>query len=138
MSFKAGTVLTRKTPFEDPEMEPYNEIEVVGNSPVETTRSSEWVGQLGDNLSIRPTSFGPVIDRPAGELQRDYEVVSIPAPPVIPRGEVEVIEPGPSPEEQFAAVAGPTVDRRLANVQAAASGISPEDRFRAAQNLPSE
>jgi hypothetical protein len=108
VSYKPGTILERKTPFKEPEdgkpdLRPYNEVEVIGHSPVQTTtRATEWTGQAGDNLSIRPTSFGPVIDRPAGELQRDYNVVSIAEPERIDRQVVERVEPGPSPEEQFA------------------------------------
>lgn len=109
MSYKPGTILVRKEPFEateDQDFTPFNEIEIIGNSPVQTgVRQEEWGGQQGDQISIRPTSFGPVVDRPAGELQRDYDIKSIPAPVKFTQQQVEIQEPGPSPEEQFSAVA---------------------------------
>lgn len=121
MSYKAGTILERKEPFKEPEdgkpdLRPYNEVEVIGQSPVQVaTRATEWTGQAGDNISVKPTTFGAVIDRPFGELQRDYSVVSIPERKRVDRQIVEEIEPGPSPEEQFQANAlerGDKTERR--------------------------
>jgi hypothetical protein len=138
VSYKAGTILTRKTPFavpeEDsdaPDLTAYNEVEVIGPSPVSTAvRETEWVGQAGTNLSIKPTSFGAVIDRPFGELQRDYDVKSIPPPPAIDRQVIERPEPGLSPEEQFAALEGPTPEVEPTPVDPNAP--SPEEVFAAA------
>lgn len=111
MSYAPGTVLARKEPFEEPadgapDLRPYNEIQVIGSSPVRSSaRSAEWSGQQGDNISVIPTDFGEVIDRPFGELQKDYEVVSIPPDNGRPLTHtVTVAKPGPSPEEQFKAV----------------------------------
>lgn len=137
MSFKPGTILTRKTPFTPPEpdtdapdLTPYNTVEVIGPTPVETIRDAEWAGQSGDKLSIKPASgeFAPVIDRPFGELQRDYDVQSIPPPATLDRSEVVEIEPGPSPEEVFAAASGPTPDPPRP-VQPGPNAPSPEDVF---------
>lgn len=107
MNYTIGTILQRKEPFDTPDLEPYNEIRVIGNSPVQTQgRASEWEGQLGENISIAPTSFGGVKDRPFGELERDYEVVSIPEPPsALPPQTIQRIAPGPSPEDTFRAEA---------------------------------
>lgn len=112
MSFKPGTILERKEPFptpdehsEDADLTPFNEIRVVGQSPVtDQGLTAEWGSSTQASLiSVTPTSFGPVIDKPFGELQRDYSVVSEPPRPTLGRGEVEAIEPGPSPEEVFEA-----------------------------------
>jgi hypothetical protein len=139
VSYKPGTILTRKTPFEvpaegadKPDLTAYNEIEVIGPSPVSTAvRATEWTGQQGDNISVKPTSFGAVIDRPFGELRRDYDVKSIPPPAAIDRQTVEVVEPGPSPEEQFAALEGPTPEREPAPAPDP-NAPSPEEVFAAA------
>lgn len=139
MSYKSGTILTRREPFEVPEegsdkpdFTAYNEVEVIGHSPVSTAvRDTEWTGQQGDNISIKPTSFGAVIDRPFGELRRDYDVKSIPEPRAIDRQVIEVAEPGPSPEEQFAALEGPTPEREPAPAPRP-DAPSPEEVFAAA------
>jgi hypothetical protein len=111
VSYVAGTVLARKVPFEEPEIDsgeadltPYNEIVIIGPSPIQTNvRLGEWVGQQGDKISFKPTSFGEVLDRPQGELEQDYEVVSTPAKVRPLTHTVEVVEPGPSPESVFRA-----------------------------------
>lgn len=132
MSYTPGTILSRKTPFEDDNLTAYNEVEVIGPSPVQTgVRSSEFAGQLGDNLSVKPagSGFGEVIDRPFGELQRDYDVKSAPAPRRLDRGEVSIVEPGPSPEEVFAAESGETP--AVEPVELDPNAPSPEDVFAA-------
>jgi hypothetical protein len=116
--YVAGTVLRRKEPFDDVERDddgipineseedftPYNELVVIGQSPVQVAgRKSEWAGQAGDDVSVKPTSFGDVVDRPQGELERDYTIVSIPERPKNLTHTVEVVEPGPAPEDIFAA-----------------------------------
>jgi len=109
VSYPAGTILSRKVPFEEPESgEPdltaYNDIQIIGPSPIQTNvRMGEWVGQQGDKLSFKPLSFGEVLDRPQGELEQDYEVVSEPAKVRPLTHTIEVIEPGPSPESIFRA-----------------------------------
>lgn len=106
--YTAGTILKRNKPFsKDEEWFPYNEVKVIGNSPVkEQGQPSEWAGQLGTQVSISPVTFGGVVDRPFGELQRDYEVVSIPDPPRVPTPHRTGPPPaanGPSPEDKFRA-----------------------------------
>jgi hypothetical protein len=110
MSYATGTILSRKEPFEEPaddspDLRPYNEIKVIGPSPVQTNaRAAEWTGQAGDNISVIPTDFGEVIDRPQGELQKDYDVTFIPESNQPLTHTVTVQELGPSPEETFSAV----------------------------------
>lgn len=143
MSFQPGTILTRRTPFEEPsgdapDLRPYNEIEVVGPSPVQTAqRSEEWSGQLGDKLSVKPTTFGAVVDRSQGELQRDYEVTYTPPAPQIQRGTVEIVTPGPSPEEQFAADSAQRGEEKSEErVPTPVSTQTPEDAFEEAAGVP--
>lgn len=109
MNFPAGTILSRKVPFTEPEngdadLTAYNEIVIIGPSPVQTNvRMGEWTGQQGDKISLKPTSFGEVLDRPQGELEQDYEIVFSPAKIRPLAHTVEVVEPGPSPESVFRA-----------------------------------
>lgn len=109
MSYKPGTILERKQPFEapeegseEPDLTAYNEIKVIGPSPVVAQGAAgEWSGVTSAAISIQPTSFGATIDKPLGELQRDYSVVEEPPPLVLERGEVTQVEYGESPEEVF-------------------------------------
>lgn len=107
MSYVPGTILSRKESFEEPtdgtpDLRVYNEIKIIGQSPVQgTARSAEWSGQEGDNISIIPTDFGEVLDVPFGQLQKEYDVVSIPENNEPLTHTVTVQELGPSPEQQF-------------------------------------
>jgi hypothetical protein len=103
VSYTIGTILTRKKPFKTKEREPFNEIRVIGNSPIQTLgRASEWQGQAGEDISVTSTGFSAVVDRALGELERDYDVLSIPEEPVIaPPDTIQRVQPGPSPEEVF-------------------------------------
>lgn len=101
MSYQPGTILARK----DPQDDEYDEVRVIGASPVQTgVRREEFTGQLGDEYTIAPVTFGSVIDKPLGELQETYTVKALPPKQKFERGEVTEIEPGPTPEEQFARV----------------------------------
>lgn len=110
MPYPPGTILSRKEPFElsedetEKDLTPYNEVQVIGQSPIQkNVRAGEWVGQAGENVSIKPTSFGDVVDKPQGELDRDYDVLSEPPKRRPLTHTVEVVEPGPAPEEVFRA-----------------------------------
>lgn len=115
MTYIPNTVLRRKEPFEGEnfndelgvDLSVFNEVRVVGQSPVvEAGRASEWEGEAGKEVSVTPTSFGPVVDRPQGELERDYEIVSVPEIDLAIQQPTAVREiPGPTPEQQFAAAA---------------------------------
>jgi hypothetical protein len=122
MTYVPGTILTRTTPYDEPDegerdLTPYNSVRVVGPSPVQRgARSEEWAGQLGDELTVTPeTAFGPTIDLPFGQLQRDYEITFEPDPFAIE----PVAAPAPpaevrrrSPEEQLrTGTATPVVPR---------------------------
>lgn len=105
MSYTPGTIIKRKKPFkEDDELACYNELRVVGYSARQAAiRTGEWEGQGGDEITVTPTTFGAVVDRPAGELERDYTIVSIPdrEQAILPPKTVTRADPGPSPEEVF-------------------------------------
>lgn len=125
MAYVPGSTLERKTPFTDKDgaglgangtdtdLTVYNEVKVIGPSPVvEAGKPGEWEGSAGTGVLIQPISFGAVLDRPQGELERDYDVTDIPEQPLaIQQRQVAVRqEPGKTPEEAFAAEA-------LANAQ---------------------
>lgn len=112
MSYLPGTHLQRKNFVEPPEGENdvdisvYNEIEIIGRSPVSRQiKEAEWGGQQGEAICIKPLKeFGAVIEVPQGQLERDYDATfipdnTIPAEVVVRR----VTDFGPSPEEIFAA-----------------------------------
>lgn len=120
MSYQRGTILKRKEPFKEPksgnpDMRAYNEVEVVGPSPVQTNvRSAEWGDQGGDNISIKPTTFGEVLDRPERELERDYTVLSTPPEAEDLALTVTRVKPGPTPEDMFRGEAkGPAAEKRV-------------------------
>lgn len=142
MSYKPGTILERKEPFvapdedaEEPDLTPYNEIKVIGPSPVTAQGApGEWGGVTAAAISVQPTSFGPVIDKPLGELQRDYTVVQEPEPVPLERGEVVEIEYGESPEEVFAREAAERGEEPAPPARPAKPGDkSPEEVFAASQ-----
>lgn len=121
--YSRGTILSRREPFEtpDPKATPpvegdpryiYNEVEVIGTSPIAYMggEAASWSGVGAQGVIVVPHgAFGGTIDRPLGELQRDYEIKSEPEPTVVSPS-IRVInahtrEAGPSPEEQFAETA---------------------------------
>jgi hypothetical protein len=86
---------------------PYNEVEVVGHSPVATDRG-QWKGSDAQGVIIQPRSnFGGNLDEPFGKLRQLYDVVSIPEREVPAEITIKPIntasaEAGPTPEEVFA------------------------------------
>lgn len=119
--YAPDTILTRKEPL--PEADPagktdeeraghalacFNELRVVGASPVQTSGAlAEWQGGASAGVIVQPTGFGPTVDRPLGELQRDYDVTFTPERNLNLQNTVRVIdahssEAGMSPEEVFA------------------------------------
>lgn len=115
MSYTPATRLSRLEPIEAPvdasedgvvDLSVYNEVEVVGHSPVQRqVRSAEWTGQAGDLYSIKPLAgFGEVIDVEQGRLEKDYEITYEPELAAPAQVEVRRIkQQGPSPEQVFAA-----------------------------------
>lgn len=114
--YARGTILTLKAQ-KDPDPEtgepfPYNQVEVVGPSPVSHTASSgDWEGPEAAGVIVQPvTNFGSTLDEPFGKLTALYDVESIPEPEVITDSKVRVIDAhsaqaGPTPEEVFKAEA---------------------------------
>jgi hypothetical protein len=102
--YTVGTVLKRREPLDEAdELHIYNEVEVVAQSEVTSNAPSQWQGQAGLGVLLSPlVAFGEVVDRPYGEVERDYEVVSVPdyEEPVIEKPRV-VAAKGLSPEEAF-------------------------------------
>lgn len=118
--FARGTILTRKEPFDEPKpaaktedarngdpRHVFNRVRVIGPSPVQTSgHLAEWQGGQSQGVLVQPEGvFGPTVDRPLGELQRDYNVEFVPKVE-IQQGTVRVIdatssELGPSPEDVF-------------------------------------
>jgi hypothetical protein len=120
VAYKPGTILTRKDPQEsevtylDDKKElqtklvpdPYNDVRVIGQSPVSTTagQQSEWEGAAGSKIVVAPLEFGRNLELHAGELDREYAIVSIPsvkphAQPEPPSN--ELFSEMESPEDQF-------------------------------------
>jgi hypothetical protein len=104
--FTIGTILKRREPVEG-EFAKFNEVEVVAQSEVSSSAyTQDWNGQNAEGVLLTSVlEFSEVIDRPYGELERDYEIVSI-------------------PEEDEPVVEKPK--------KAKASQLSPEDAFRRA------
>jgi len=111
MAYTPGTILKRVAPFLPPEDETepdltvYNEVVVIGQSQVVTPVPEDeavWGGTQAEDWTIAPTSFGAPVDRKAGQLEEDYEVVSIPNPAEDDLGVVVTKAPNLlSPEEAF-------------------------------------
>lgn len=109
--YEPGTILTLKDPRDpDPETEepfPYNEVKVVGPSPVSWAATSEWSGASAAGVLLMPiTNFGSTLDEPYGKVMALYDVKEIPVQEIEPP-KVRVINSssqsaGPTPEEVFA------------------------------------
>lgn len=105
--YAPGTILQLKEPRSTDENKfPYDEVEVIGESPIHHgIYAEEWVGANGSGVIVRPlTDFGTTLDEPFGKLQRLYSVKTLP-PPVERQVNVRVIQQadlGPSPEDVFA------------------------------------
>lgn len=91
---------------------PYNQVKVIGPSPINHGISSEeWVGADGAGVILSPiTNFGTTLDEPLGKVQALYNVVSVPDHEVDADPKIRVINStsgsaGPTPEEVFKAEA---------------------------------
>lgn len=114
--YEEGTILVLKEPHDpDPETGepfPYNEVEVIGASPVSWGGRSEWSGAAAAGVLIKPgpnSNFGSVLDEPLGKLQALYSVKEVPVREIV-QAPIRVINQnsaaaGPTPEEVFAAEA---------------------------------
>lgn len=110
--YEPDTILSLKTQ-RDPDPEtgeefPYNEVRVVGVSPISHGGNSEWSGTAAAGVIITPlTNFGSTLDEPFGKLQALYDVKEIPVREVDADPKIRVIHSttasaGPTPEEVFA------------------------------------
>jgi hypothetical protein len=109
--YATDTILTLKAqrpPDEETgEDFPYNQVRVVGESPINHVHG-DWSGTDAAGVIVQPvTNFGATLDEPFGKLRALYDVESIPEPPsIVPAGAVQVIDSrsaaaGPTPEEVF-------------------------------------
>lgn len=107
--YETGTVLElkkkRRPDKETKEAFAYNEVVVIGQSPISYGGAGEWSGVAATGVIICPvTNFGGNLDEPFGKLQKLYSVKSIPEQTQIPVGpmSIPIARPGASPEEVFA------------------------------------
>lgn len=129
--YAPDTILTKKDPLPEPNpagktdeeraghpLAAYNRIRVVGPSPVQYSgQLAEWQGGASAGVLIQPTpAFGPTVDRPLGELQRDYEIESEPETTFEMTQKIRIIDAhsrqaGLSPEEVFASGAQKSIPK---------------------------
>lgn len=120
MAYKPGTVLTRKDPQEitiEPKPgetevvpDPFNDVRVIGRNPISHSsgqNAGEWEGEEGNEIVVTPLEFGSNKPLPIGQLDSEYDIVSIPDehPHAVPEPTNDLlINPDPkSPEQQFKA-----------------------------------
>lgn len=113
--YASNTILTLKEQHpNDPETDevfPYNEVKVIGPSPVSHGGQSEWSGQAAVGVILVPTAnFGSTLDEPLGKVQALYDVKSVPDEEIEVAQKIRIYDSatasaGPSPEEVFAAKA---------------------------------
>jgi uncharacterized GH25 family protein len=98
----------RKPDPETKEKFPYNQVRVIGQSPVSHVHKGDWTGADAEGVIIVPlTNFGSTLDEPFGKLRTLYEVESVPEVTVQVATQVRVIDSstaaaGQTPEEVFA------------------------------------
>lgn len=106
--YERGTILELKERRSTKDnLFPYDEVEVVGASPVTKQISSEWNGSNGQGVIITPlTEFAATIEEPFGKLQVIYKVKALPDErEELTQARVRDIperQLGDSPEETFA------------------------------------
>lgn len=110
--YEAGTVLSLKKPHapdeETGEVFAYNQVCVIGPSPVGHEGTAEWSGTAARGVLITPiANFGGVLDEPLGKLQALYNVESTPVKEIVVAPTIRVIDSssaaaGETPEEVFA------------------------------------
>lgn len=110
--YESDTILSLKNPKDpDPETNeafPYNEVVVIGPSPISHGGNAEWEGAASAGVVIRPlTNHGSTLDEPLGKLQALYDVKSTPVRETEVVQKIRVIDSatdaaGPTPESVFA------------------------------------
>jgi hypothetical protein len=107
-----NTILTLKVQ-RDPDKETgeafaYNQVKVIGRSPISHAHKGKWQGGDAEGVILSPLSnFGGTLDEPFGKCVQLYDVESIPervinAPQPIRVIDAQSAEAGPTPEEIFA------------------------------------
>jgi hypothetical protein len=110
--YAVDTILTLKKQ-RDPDPEtgeafPYNEVRVIGESPISHSHKGDYTGADAAGVILSPvTNFAGTLDEPFGKCRALYDVKSIPEPQTITQAPVRVIDAtsaqaGPTPEEVFA------------------------------------
>jgi hypothetical protein len=110
--YESNTILTLKEQ-RDPDPEtgevfPYNEVKVIGASPISHGGNGEWSGQAAVGVIIVPTAnFGSTLDEPLGKVQALYDVKFVPVNEIEVAPKIRVYDSataaaGQSPEEVFA------------------------------------
>lgn len=98
-----------------PALFPYNEVTVLGASPIGHAQPSgaEWTGVDAQGVIVQPlTVFSVTLDEPLGKIQRLYEVVSVPE-----KGPAEIVvkqtttKYTPTPEELLNAERDPNAEK---------------------------
>jgi hypothetical protein len=111
--YAKDTILALKQPkeadSETGEAFPYNEVRVVGQSPVSHSHKGEWTGGDAAGVILTPlTNFGATLDEPFGKCRALYDVKEIPEVVIEQEQQkIRVVDSstaaaGKTPEEVFA------------------------------------
>lgn len=118
--FEPGTKLRLREPQSTDETPyPYDDVEVVGPSPVQhaTSGESPWAGADAFGVIIKPAGehFGATLDKPYGMLNELYDIVEIPETNAVGQPlQPENVKRGLTPEQQLAQAARPVKPRETA------------------------
>lgn len=89
---------------------PYDEVRVIGKSPIAHNRNTDYTGEDAQGVIVQPATagaFGSNLDEPFGKLRDLYNVKTLPEPVEVEEPRVRIIdantsEAGETPEEVFA------------------------------------
>ena len=134
--YRPETKLKLKKPRSKPakngqeeEVFPYDEVIVIGVSPVSHASKGEYEGAEATGVIVKPlTGFGGVLDEPFGKLRQLYDVTYTPTEPpqaVTVFQETTTRPVLTSPEEQFAEQAPPGVKKSPTRVKTPHESNSP-------------
>lgn len=136
--FEPGTILRLREPQSTKDNPyPYDRVYVVGQSVIQRTYgdpNSPWAGPDATGYILRPDgeAFGPVVDKPYGEIMELYEIEEYPMNPIT--GEPLVPEANqrglPTPEQVFAQMAKPDPSPRQRTPVVQDDYKSPEQALR--------
>jgi hypothetical protein len=109
--YQRETILTlkeqREPDEETGEVFAYNEVKVIGPSPVSHANKGDYTGSDASGVIIVPLSnFGGTLDEPFGKLRELYDVKEVPELIAAQKPEAQVRHvqpaPQPTPEQVFA------------------------------------